>query len=72
MAKLKTDEALLKLLDSDKAKLIFTDSYIAKIKHRVKTNNGLTLNKKIEILEKLGAVPSELTWSVDSKTNVKK
>jgi len=69
MAKLTTDKALSILIDSDQAKKVLKPSYIRQVKHRLKTGKNLELSKKIEILEKLGAVANELTWNV--KTNGK-
>lgn len=76
MAKLTTDKALSILIDSEQAKKVLKPSYIRQVKHRLKTGKNLELSKKIEILEKLGAVANELTWNVktngktDLKTNV--
>jgi len=64
MAKKTTDEAILLMLDSKRAKDIFAPSYINKIRHRVKTNGSIELSKKIDILTKLGAVPTKLTWKL--------
>ena len=69
MAKLPTDKALSILIDSEQAKKVLKPSYIRQVKHRLKTGKNLELSKKIEILEKLGAVANELTWNV--KTNGK-
>ena len=69
MAKLTTDKALSILIDSEQAKKVLKPSYIRQVKHRLKTGKNLELSKKIEILEKLGAVANELTWNV--KTNGK-
>lgn len=69
MAKLTTDKALSILIDSEQAKKVLKPSYIRQVKHRLKTGKNLELSKKIEILEKLGAVANELTWNV--KTNLK-
>lgn len=69
MAKLTTDKALSILIDSEQAKKVLKPSYIRQVKHRLKTGKNLELSKKIEILEKLGAVANELTWNV--KTNRK-
>jgi len=69
MAKLTTDNALMLLIESEQAKTIFKPSYIRLVKHRLKTGKNLELSKKIELLEKLGAVSNELTWTV--KTNKK-
>ena len=69
MAKLTTDNALSLLIDSEQAKKVLKPSYIRQVKHRLKTGKNLELSKKIEILEKLGAVANELTWNV--KTNGK-
>ena len=76
MAKLTTDKALSILIDSEQAKKVLKPSYIRQVKHRLKTGKNLELSKKIELLEKLGAVSNELTWTVktngktDLKTNV--
>ena len=69
MAKLTTDKALSILIDSEQAKKVLKPSYIRQVKHRLKTGKNLELSKKIEILERLGAVANELTWNV--KTNGK-
>lgn len=67
MAKLTTDKALSILIDSEQAKKVLKPSYIRQVKHRLKTGKNLELSKKIEILEKLGAVANELTWNVKTK-----
>ena len=74
MAKLTTDKALSILIDSEQAKKVLKPSYIRQVKHRLKTGKNLELSKKIEILEKLGAVANELTWNVktNGKTDLKK